>query len=80
MSEPDGDQNQTLYCQAENLYLSIEGPAADGERIVATSSPTKWAIRRDGQDGSVWRVFVPGTGFNFDLADHGNVQVCPFFR
>ncbi|KAL5501241.1 hypothetical protein ACEPAH_9628 [Sanghuangporus vaninii] len=72
ISEPDSDDNQTIYCQAKNLYLAIEDAPNDWTRVIASSSPDKWAIRRDSNDSSVWRVFFPGTGFNFDLANHGD--------
>ncbi|EJC99403.1 ricin B-like lectin, partial [Fomitiporia mediterranea MF3/22] len=72
VSEPDSDDNQTIFCQASNLYLAIEDAPNDYTRIIASSSPTRWAIRRDGKDQNFWRVFFPGTGFNFDLSDHGN--------
>ncbi|KAI5118737.1 hypothetical protein M0805_000066 [Coniferiporia weirii] len=72
VSAPDEDDNQTLQGATSGLYLAIEGPPQNYERLVASSYATKWAIRRDGSDRSVWRVFWPGTGLNFDLSDRGN--------
>jgi len=64
--------NWTIRSVATNKYLNFRGDPEDNVRIVATEDSREWDIRPDEQDSSVFRVFVPGTKYNMDLADHGN--------
>ncbi|THH06417.1 hypothetical protein EW145_g4110 [Phellinidium pouzarii] len=72
ISSPDQQGNQTIKGASSGKYLAIEGLPQNSERLVASQDPVLWAVRRDGGDRSVWRVYWPGTGFNFDLSDRGN--------
>ncbi|KAH8109618.1 ricin B lectin domain-containing protein [Phellopilus nigrolimitatus] len=73
IGERDGNNNQTIESAASRgLFLGIEAAPANYTHVLALQSPTKWAIRRDGENPSVWRVFFPGTGFGFDLSNNGD--------
>ncbi|CAL1702567.1 unnamed protein product [Somion occarium] len=62
----------TFKNAASGLYFSVEGNAEDGSPVTASENPTQWDIWPDEEDGSVYRIFLPNTRFNIDLADHGN--------
>jgi len=73
ISEPDGEDNQTIQSVSSGKFLTLDaGSPGDGVHIIAGDEPRKWAIRHNGDDHAHWRVFYPGTSFNFDLADHGS--------
>ncbi|EIM84727.1 ricin B-like lectin [Stereum hirsutum FP-91666 SS1] len=62
----------TIRSLETGKYLNIEGPPSDGAKVVAIDNPQNWDIWHDEQDGSVFRLFIPGTTFNIDMSDHGN--------
>ncbi|KDQ49765.1 carbohydrate-binding module family 13 protein [Jaapia argillacea MUCL 33604] len=62
----------TFRSLGSGSYIGIQGPPQDGTPLVATQEPTEWDIWPDEQDNSKYRVFLPNTPLNWDLADHGN--------
>ncbi|CAA7264510.1 unnamed protein product [Cyclocybe aegerita] len=62
----------TFRSVATGTYLSIDGSASDGTRIVASTTPFDWHIWRDEQDENTFRIFVPNTHQNLDLYARGN--------
>ncbi|KAL0568296.1 hypothetical protein V5O48_013696 [Marasmius crinis-equi] len=56
-------------------YLGLAGMAQEGTPVAGVDHAYEWDIWPDEQDGSVFRIFVPGApppGQNLDLSDHGN--------
>jgi len=59
----------------QRTYLSFEGDAHDGQKIVCRPEPYVWHIWRDDKDPSAYRICVPNTTQNLDLADHGKKAI-----
>ncbi|KAF8625169.1 hypothetical protein AX15_005529 [Amanita polypyramis BW_CC] len=56
-------------------YIGLRERQRDGVRAYGLiNDEFLWEIKRDDQDPTVHRFFVPGTPFNLDLTDHGNAQ------
>ncbi|GLB42714.1 putative carbohydrate-binding module family 13 protein [Lyophyllum shimeji] len=62
----------TFRSVSSGLYLGIDGPLADGTRLVAKPEPFGWHIWHDEVDSSTYRIFVPNTTLNVDLNNHGS--------
>ncbi|KAF8151499.1 ricin B-like lectin [Crassisporium funariophilum] len=57
---------------ATGLYLSFEGQAGDGKKLVADQAPFLWHLWPDKKQTDAFRICVPNTKQNVDLSDHGN--------
>ncbi|KAG5638065.1 hypothetical protein H0H81_002033 [Sphagnurus paluster] len=56
-------------------YLGLAGgDLRDDLPVQGVEHAVPWDIWPDEQDGSVFRIFVPGTPFNVDLTDFGNPE------
>ncbi|GJJ09903.1 hypothetical protein Clacol_004127 [Clathrus columnatus] len=63
----------TICNTADKKYLGIQGGLyKDGTSVVGMTDPVYWDIKRDTKDRAKYRIFVPGTGFNLDLAGGGD--------
>ncbi|KAF9032404.1 ricin B-like lectin [Panaeolus papilionaceus] len=62
----------TFQAGSTGQYLAIEGPPADGTKVIASATPFDWHIWRDDQDPNTFRIFVPNTHQNLDLYGKGN--------
>jgi len=56
----------------QSTYLSFEGNPGDGQRVICRPEPYVWDIWPDKKDSSAYRICVPNTEQNLDLADNGN--------
>jgi hypothetical protein len=56
----------------QGTYLTFEGNARDGQRVICTHEPYVWHIWPDKKDSNAHRICVPNTQQNLDLSDHGN--------
>ncbi|GLB42713.1 putative ricin-type beta-trefoil lectin domain-like [Lyophyllum shimeji] len=55
-------------------FLGLGGHVHDNTPVRAVDEPVPWDIFPDERDGSVHRIYVPGTPFNVDLSDYGNTN------
>ncbi|THU96815.1 hypothetical protein K435DRAFT_778372 [Dendrothele bispora CBS 962.96] len=55
-------------------YVGVNGFTGDGTPLVAVEEPFGWDMYPDDEDGSVYRIYVPGAPapLNWDLSDHGS--------
>ncbi|KAL4063528.1 carbohydrate-binding module family 13 protein [Scleroderma yunnanense] len=67
-----GYGNFQIKSVADGQYLGIDGPPANGVRVVAVSTPFMWTIQRDPVHSQAIRLYVPGTDLNMELSDQGN--------
>jgi len=72
VSERDGNNEVTIKSVATGKYLSIDQQPSNGIPVIASDNAQKWRIANDEHNGNAFRVYYPGTEFNFDLQDHGN--------
>ncbi|KAF7986859.1 hypothetical protein HWV62_12586 [Athelia sp. TMB] len=66
------DSGWTIKSAGSGQFLGLDREPENGVQVVAIGTPFSWEIKEDSEDKSVYRVFVPGTKYNLDLADHGN--------
>ncbi|KAF7986852.1 hypothetical protein HWV62_12572 [Athelia sp. TMB] len=66
------DAGWTIKSAGSELFLGLDSEAENGAQVVAVAAPFPWEIKEDSEDRSVYRVFVPGTKYNLDLADNGS--------
>ncbi|KDQ49766.1 carbohydrate-binding module family 13 protein [Jaapia argillacea MUCL 33604] len=62
----------TFRSVSSGLYIGIDGTPGDGTPLIVTTTPTEWDIWHDEIDSTKYRVFLPNTPLNWDLAEHGN--------
>ncbi|KAF8879565.1 ricin B-like lectin [Infundibulicybe gibba] len=61
-----------IRSSASQVYLALEASPTNGVRLVASPTPGEWHIWRDQTDPNAFRVFVPNTSYNLDLAKYGD--------
>ncbi|KAG6827867.1 hypothetical protein H0H92_010166 [Tricholoma furcatifolium] len=57
---------------ASGEYLGLADPAQDNTPVCAVKDPVEWDVLPDEENPSVYRILVPGTFLNIDIADYGN--------
>jgi hypothetical protein len=62
----------TFKSGSTGLFLAVSGTAADGAKLVSSSTPFEWHIWRADNDPNTFRVFVPFTHQNIDLFNQGD--------
>ncbi|KIP01386.1 carbohydrate-binding module family 13 protein [Phlebiopsis gigantea 11061_1 CR5-6] len=70
--EQRGGPGWTIQNVGTGRYLSITQGAGDNVRVLGTSDPTEWEVRRDEDDPACYRFFILNTPFNLDLTNNGD--------
>ncbi|TDL22608.1 hypothetical protein BD410DRAFT_788426 [Rickenella mellea] len=71
-NHPEGISLQST--DHNGVFVGYVGEPSNGGAIIASTSAGKWLLLPDERDECVWRIFYPGTDFNFDLSNHGDSQ------
>ncbi|KZP23983.1 carbohydrate-binding module family 13 protein [Athelia psychrophila] len=62
----------TIKSAGTGVYLGVDKDYENGVAVAGVSSPFHWLVEKDKENHDAWRISIPGTKFNLDLADHGN--------
>ncbi|KAF9530786.1 carbohydrate-binding module family 13 protein [Crepidotus variabilis] len=59
---------------AQRTYLTFDGNAQDGQRLIGSQNPFTWNIWPSDHDQRAYMICVPNTKQLIDLSDHGNIR------